>query len=79
MGEWLDSWMNSRSDWRPTSLERARGIVELHIKPQLGKYLLGSLDHQTVQSRGRRALEVARTIERSQDRQRALREPSNGG
>ena len=48
--EWLDSWMNSRSDWRPTSRERARGIVELHIKPQLGKYPLGSLDHKTVQS-----------------------------
>lgn len=50
VGEWLDSWMESRSDWRPTSRERARGIVELHIKPQLGRYPLGALDHKTVQS-----------------------------
>ena len=50
VGEWLDSWMESRSDWRPTSRERARGIVELHIKPQLGKYPLGALDHKTVQT-----------------------------
>ncbi len=48
--EWLDSWMESRSDWRPTSRERARGIVELHIKPQLGRYPLGALDHKTVQT-----------------------------
>jgi len=50
VGEWLDSWMESRSDWRPTSRERARGIVELHIKPHLGKYPLGALDHKTVQT-----------------------------
>lgn len=50
VGEWLDSWMESRSDWRPTSRERARGIVELHIKPQLGRYPLGALDHKTVQT-----------------------------
>jgi len=47
--EWLDMWMESRSDWRPTSRERARGIVDLHIKPELGKYPLGALGHATVQ------------------------------
>jgi integrase len=50
IGEWLDAWMESRSDWRPTSRERARGTVEFHIKPQLGKYPLGALDHKTVQT-----------------------------
>lgn len=49
VAEWIDAWMKSRSDWRPTSRERARGIVELHIKPQLGRYPLGALDHRTVQ------------------------------
>jgi integrase len=49
LGEWLDLWMASRSDWRPTSRERARGIVAAHIKPALGRYPLGALTHQTVQ------------------------------
>jgi integrase len=49
LAEWLDLWMASRSDWRPTSRERARGIVAAHIKPALGRYPLGALTHQTVQ------------------------------
>jgi integrase len=49
LGEWLDDWMATRSDWQPTSRERARGIVEIHIKPKLGQYPLGALDHQTIQ------------------------------
>jgi hypothetical protein len=49
LGEWLDNWMATRSDWQPTSRERARGIVEIHIKPKLGQYPLGALDHQTIQ------------------------------
>jgi len=49
VGEWLDNWMAGRSDWQPTSRERARGIVEIHIKPKLGQYPLGALDHQTIQ------------------------------
>jgi Phage integrase, N-terminal SAM-like domain len=49
VGEWLDSWSEIRSDWCPPSRERARSIVELHIKPQLGKYPLNALDHKTVQ------------------------------
>ncbi|WP_165068244.1 tyrosine-type recombinase/integrase [Marisediminicola senii] len=47
--DWLDSWTASRSDWRPTSRERARGIIATHIKPSLGQYPLGALDHKTVQ------------------------------
>ncbi|MES2093930.1 MAG: tyrosine-type recombinase/integrase [Actinomycetota bacterium] len=54
LGEWLDSWMASRSDWRPSSRERARGIVVRHIKPQLGSYPLGALDHRVVQTRAGR-------------------------
>ena len=49
LGEWLDDWMATRADWQPTSRERARGIVEIHIKPKLGQYPLGALDHQTIQ------------------------------
>ena len=33
LGEWLDNWMAGRSHWQPTSRERARGIVAIHIKP----------------------------------------------
>lgn len=51
VGEWLDSWMESRSDWRNAVRERARGIVERHIEPHLGGYPLGSLDHRAVQTR----------------------------
>ncbi|HEX4058550.1 MAG TPA: tyrosine-type recombinase/integrase [Galbitalea sp.] len=50
LGEWLDVWMASRSDWRETSRERARGIVVRHIKPELGGYPLASLNHQLVQN-----------------------------
>ncbi|MEC5150742.1 tyrosine-type recombinase/integrase [Cryobacterium sp. GrIS_2_6] len=50
VGEWLDLWMDSRSDWRATSRERARGIVVRHIRPQLGNYPLGALNHQAVQA-----------------------------
>jgi integrase len=50
LGEWLDAWMASRSDWRETSRERARGIVVRHIKPELGGYPLASLNHQLVQN-----------------------------
>jgi len=50
LGEWLDAWMASRSDWRETSRERVRGIVARHIKPELGGYPLASLSHQLVQN-----------------------------
>ena len=50
LGEWLDSWMASRSDWRPSSRERACGIVARHIKTQLGSYPLGAIDHRVVQT-----------------------------
>lgn len=49
LGDWIDGWMRSRSDWKPTSRERVRGIVELHVRPKLGAYPLGALDHRTVQ------------------------------
>ena len=51
LGEWLDNWMAGRSDWQPTSRGRGRGTVEIHIKPKLGQYPLGALDHQTLQKR----------------------------
>ena len=51
MGKWFDDWMSIRCDWQPTSRERARGIVEIHIKPKLGesdsqtyRELLGRID-----------------------------------
>lgn len=50
VGEWLEDWMDGRADWRPTSRERARGIVSRHIKPTLGGYPLGSLTHGAVQA-----------------------------
>jgi integrase len=50
LGEWLDGWMTSRSDWRETSRERACGIVARHIKPELGGYPLASLNHQLIQN-----------------------------
>ena len=49
LGDWIDDWMRTRSDWKPTSRERVKGIVELHVRPKLGAYPLGALDHGTVQ------------------------------
>ena len=46
---WIDDWMQTRSDWKPTSRERVRGIVELHVKPKLGDLPLGDLSHVTIQ------------------------------
>jgi integrase len=46
---WVDEWMQTRSDWKPTSRERVRGIVELHVRPRLGDLPLGGLSHATIQ------------------------------
>ena len=78
LGEWLDAWMASRSDWRETSRERVRGIVVRHIKPELGGYPLASLNHQLVQNWAGALVEDSRTGERSQDRQRPLWSTADG-
>ncbi|NQX28033.1 site-specific integrase [Microbacteriaceae bacterium VKM Ac-2854] len=49
VGDWLDRWMEGRAYLRGTSRERAEGIIKTHIKPELGSYPLGDLDHQTCQ------------------------------
>jgi integrase len=49
LGTWIDEWMMTRSDWKPTSRERVRGIVELHVRPKIGNYPLGALNHSTIQ------------------------------
>ncbi|RFA14510.1 hypothetical protein B7R22_09830 [Subtercola boreus] len=49
LGQWLDDWLAGRSDLRMTSRERAEGIVERHIKPRLGGYTIGNLNHKTIQ------------------------------
>ena len=46
---WIHEWMQTRSDWKPTSRERVRGIVELHINPKLGNVPLGALSHASIQ------------------------------
>jgi integrase len=50
LGDWLDQWMDGRADLQPTSRERARGIIETHIKPKLGAHPIGSLDHEMIQA-----------------------------
>jgi len=67
LGEWLDDWMEGRSDWQPTSRERARGIVEIHIKPKLGQYPLRSQPPDDPEMGGW-ALGKPRRIQRAKDR-----------
>lgn len=50
LSAWMDDWMNTRSDWKPTSRERVRGIVELHAKPKLGDLPLGEATSVTSRS-----------------------------
>lgn len=48
--DWLDQWMTGRADLQPTSRERVRGIIAIHIKPALGAYPIGSLEPELLQA-----------------------------
>jgi integrase len=50
LGDWLDGWIASRSDLRPTTRERVVGIIDRHIRPALGSYAIGELDHSSLQA-----------------------------
>jgi hypothetical protein len=50
LGDWLDGWITSRSDLRPTTRERVVGIIDGHIRPALGSYAIGELDHSSFQA-----------------------------
>lgn len=48
-GVWLDMWMAGRGDLAASTRDRMVGIIETHIRPELGLYPIGALDHETVQ------------------------------
>ena len=50
LGDWLDGWLASRSDLRETTRERVVGIIEIHVRPMLGLYPIGELDHTSLQA-----------------------------
>ena len=41
--EWMTLWVNSRSDLRPSTLDRVQGVVRNHIIPALGNIALADL------------------------------------
>lgn len=45
-GEYLDRWIENtkRLEWKPTTLDRNRGIVRKHIKPHIGNIQLSKLN-----------------------------------
>ncbi|WP_166785672.1 MULTISPECIES: N-terminal phage integrase SAM-like domain-containing protein [Cryobacterium] len=46
---WTAIWLASRSDLRPTTLDRADGAVRNHIIPELGRIPIGDLERLRVQ------------------------------
>ena len=46
---WMTTWLGTRSDLRPTTRERVRGIIDRDVVPALGRYPLGDLSHSRCQ------------------------------
>lgn len=49
VAEWLTTWVATRSDLRPSTLDRVEGIVRRNITPQLGGIPIGDLTRLRVQ------------------------------
>ena len=49
VSEWLDTWLATRLDMRASSRNRVTGIIEKHVRPQLGDTPLGRLTRLQVQ------------------------------
>ncbi|TFB95594.1 site-specific integrase [Cryobacterium sp. MDB1-18-2] len=49
VAEWMDRWLATRSDLRPSTIDRAQGIIRRNIAPDLGGIPLGDLERMTVQ------------------------------
>lgn len=49
IGEWMTLWVNSRSDLRPSTLDRVQGVVRIHIIPALGRMALADLSRLQAQ------------------------------
>lgn len=50
-GAWLDQWLESASErLRPTTIERYRGLIERHVKPELGSVPLQKLRATRIES-----------------------------
>jgi integrase len=43
ISDWMDVWITARADLRATSRTRAVGIINTHIRPQLGRMQIGQL------------------------------------
>ena len=48
LAEWLTTTTRSRSDLRPSSLDRLEGIIRRDIEPKLGRIPLGDLNREVV-------------------------------
>jgi integrase len=49
LSEWLERWIATRADLRPSTLDRIEGIVRRDIDPVLGRIALGDLTRLRVQ------------------------------
>lgn len=49
VAEWIGTWLATRSDLRPSTLDRVQGIIRRNIVPQLGGTPLGDLTRLRVQ------------------------------
>ncbi len=49
IAEWMTSWVDSRSDLRPSTLDRVQGVVRIHIIPTIGHLFLADLSRLQAQ------------------------------
>jgi integrase len=49
IAEWMTSWVDSRSDLRPSTLDRVQGVVRIHIIPTIGHLALADLSRLQAQ------------------------------
>jgi len=49
VADWTATWLASRSDLRPSTLDRVNGAIRNHIVPELGPIALGDLERLRIQ------------------------------
>ena len=49
VGDWCETWLATRTDLRPSTLDRVEGILRRNIRPSLGNVALGDLNRLQVQ------------------------------
>ena len=43
IGDWMNKWVETRTDLRRSTFDRIEGVVRLHIVPSLGPIAIGDL------------------------------------